>query len=270
MKLRSLIFTILPALALTACSDYADQADRLIPVDNDKLERNRNVLMIEFTGQMCVNCPTAHERIESYEKTFGENFIVVSIHGGTPQMGIDQGPMALGTPTGVEYNNLFGIESWPSAVIDWNSGNLGSNYGKWLTTLVNRLAIPAEVDIDAKATFDGSEITVTADMRSTQGTANANFLVWLTESDIVKFQLIPPSGTPNMNYVHNNVFRATLCGLRGDAVTVTSDHALTETRAIATKSDWVPANMDAVVFVYTEGKGVMGVTKVKVETPAQN
>lgn len=263
MKIHKLLYTILPALALVSCSDYDDPDSRFTPVEG--AEQNRNVLMIEFTGQNCVNCPTAHEEIEGYEKQFGERFISVSIHGYAAQMGLPNAmPQALGTDDGVEYNKMFAIESWPNAVIDWNSGKLGANYGKWLETINADMAKQTYLEIEPKATFADGKIEVAATLSSEyKAYRNVKYMVWLIESGITAMQ-ITPSGAMNPKYVHNNVFRATLCGLTGIDVTVEAGEPLNLTHSIEKNQKWVAENMAAVVFVYTDAEGVISVEKTDV------
>lgn len=265
MKLHKLLYTILPALALASCSDYDDPESRYTPFEGG--EQNRNVLMIEFTGQNCVNCPTAHEVIEGYEKDYGSRFISVSIHGYAAQMGLPNTmAQALGTDDGVEYNKMFGIESWPNAVIDWNSGKLGNNYGKWLETITADMAKQTYLEIDPKATLADGKIEVTATLSSEYKTySDVKYMVWLSESGITAMQ-ITPSGAMNLTYVHNNVFRASLCGLTGEAVTVEAGKPLTLTRSIEKNQNWVAEKMDAVVFAYTDAEGVIAVEKTHVTT----
>ncbi len=268
MKLKRFILSLLPALALASCSEYDDPADRFTPVEDVKPVRN--VLMIEFTGQQCVNCPTAHEQIEEYEKMFGSYFISVSFHGDATMMGIISGPMALGTQDGVAYNKHFGIKTWPSAVVDWTSGDLGSNYGLWITKLIEGMIRPTDLDIAAKASVTAdNKISVEVSMRSDKAQSpDAKLMIWLSEDDIVKMQLMP-DGSHNMNYVHNNVFRATMCGLYGEQVIIPANAEQVQTRTIDIDPAWVPANMHAVAFVYTESEGVISVVKVPVLTDAE-
>lgn len=270
MKLHKLLYTILPALALASCNDFENEDERYTPIEEAGVEIEKllthNVLMIEFTGQNCVNCPTAHEEIEKYEHIFGERFISVSIHGYAAQMGLPPMlPYALGTEDGVKYNEMFGIEAWPNAVIDWNSGKLGSNYGKWLGILFEDLCKPATtLIIQPTALFKDGKIEVTTVLNNESNSdSDVKYMVWLSESDIVSMQ-ITPSGQMNPTYVHNNVFRASLCGLTGEDVTVESGKTVTLTHSIDKGSKWVAENMAAVVFAYTDTEGVISVEKVPV------
>ena len=133
------------AVLLNACNDTPAPDERYIP--QGSVEINSKVLIEEFTGQLCVNCPTAHAEMKRFAEMFGhENIISVSIHGNSgAQMAIPT-PAGLGTEEGAEYNRRNNIASWPSAIVGRRSGNLESNYGKWLTWIVSDLIRPQQTD----------------------------------------------------------------------------------------------------------------------------
>ena len=60
--------------------DEVDEADRYIEVE--QIVPKRTVLLEEFTGQWCMNCPSAHAIVNSLKEQYGESFISVSIHAG--------------------------------------------------------------------------------------------------------------------------------------------------------------------------------------------
>ena len=68
------------AVTFTACDEVGEN-DRYILGEAIKVERG--VLLEDFTGQNCINCPEAHKVIEQLEEQYGEDkFIAVSIHCG--------------------------------------------------------------------------------------------------------------------------------------------------------------------------------------------
>ena len=106
-------------LLLTACSNI-DEDERLIYVE--PAEVNRPVLIEDFTGQACVNCPNATATIHELQQTYGEdNIIAVAIHSGPfAHMRNNMGNAFysdLGTTTGDEYFTHWGIELWPPIML---------------------------------------------------------------------------------------------------------------------------------------------------------
>ena len=116
--MRKIIYTALVAFGLIACDNIAEE-DRLIyePLP----EVNRSVLIEDFTGQRCVNCPTAADEIQKLQKEYGKDAIIaVGIHGGpmavypNPERGI----IGLATETGDNYNDYWKVEQWPMGMVN--------------------------------------------------------------------------------------------------------------------------------------------------------
>ena len=82
------ILTLLPLFF--ACSHIADDEQLIyvapnIPDDpnpNSPTSTLRTVLLEDFTGQKCVNCPKGTKVIEQLQEAYGDYFIAVGIHGG--------------------------------------------------------------------------------------------------------------------------------------------------------------------------------------------
>ena len=111
-KLSHILLSV--GLIMTACNDIAEN-DRYIEVEATKAERT--VLLEDFTGQNCVNCPAAHRTIEALEEQYGAHLIAVSIHAG--HFGIpatNKRYTGLMQEEGQAYNDLYGIEDYPKGI----------------------------------------------------------------------------------------------------------------------------------------------------------
>ena len=67
MKIRTYIYIVagLLILALNSC-DKVDEDDRFVYMKPEAM--GRNVLVEDFTGQNCKNCPDAHVVIEQFQE----------------------------------------------------------------------------------------------------------------------------------------------------------------------------------------------------------
>ena len=76
MKIKNLflgVATAAMAMAAASCSNI-DEGDRLIYVK--PAEVGRAILIEDFTGQKCINCPTGTEIINSIVETYGEENVI--------------------------------------------------------------------------------------------------------------------------------------------------------------------------------------------------
>ena len=260
------IFNILSifAIALFCACDTIDEDDRFIgPVE---FTPKKNVLIEDFTGQKCLNCPTASEAVKSLQDLYGkEHVIAVAIHGGAMSMSTSNGK-GLATETGEEYNKYWGIDSWPKGMVDRNAANPAggaTNYTSWAAQVIQRLVEEPKVEIAvSNATYnaDSLQLNITVDL-ATKEKLNGNVQVWLTESNIVGYQVMP-DGTHNTKYTHNHVFRAAVNGEWGEPVTLGKNEETSVNYTVDLSGEkWVPENLSVVAFVYNEKEGVLQVVE---------
>ena len=103
MKLTKILLGALLLGGFTACNDI-EQADRYEPIE---VTAKKNVLIEDFTGQHCVNCPKAADEIQRMQadSTIGEHVIAVSIHGGSmSKHDSETSGLGLATDEGETYN----------------------------------------------------------------------------------------------------------------------------------------------------------------------
>ncbi len=265
MKNLAFILPIATAFALTAC-DNIDENERW----NEKVpvEIKKNVLIEDFTGQKCVNCPTAANLIHTLQEgKIGENIIAVSIHGGSMSYSVDKIPFGLATSYGEEYNNHWGVKTWPNGMVDRKGGL--QEFTQWETSIAQRLTIEPKVDINIHTEYDGNAtdehwgkaiITVNLTDNAESALENAYLNVWITENDIVAMQL-QPDGSNKTDYIHNHVLRDVLTETYGETVNFDAEGRATKTitydvpKVYGRGSKSEVGNMNVVVFVTDGAEG---------------
>ncbi|MDE6392221.1 MAG: Omp28 family outer membrane lipoprotein [Muribaculaceae bacterium] len=272
---RKHLLTAIAALsmaALVSCDDVSPN-DRYILGESVKAERG--VLLEDFTGQACINCPDAHKVIEQLEERYGEDkLIAVSIHCGgfglsTSRTDFSSGRIGLMTEEGNAIMEAYGIQSFPMGVINMGSPMV---YDLWPTEVRNAIKVETDVNIDLDAEYvpdsrDGENgyfgtIDIKAEVKSgTDRIADIQF--WIIENGIVATQR-STAGTME-DYVHNNVFRAQVfSGLRGSQISLVAGLPTETEGSIANrwtdKEHWVPENISVVAFV-SDKSGVLQVVR---------
>lgn len=265
---------LIGAVAFTACDDVAE-GDRYILADSVVAERA--VLLEDFTGQGCLNCPEAHEVIEQLEEQYGsDKVIAVSIHSGTFGKPVQftnfaAGSVGLMTAEGQAIMQSYGIQSFPMGVIDMGTP---MTHDLWPTAVRNALKVPTDVSIELATNYvaderdgedDGYYGTIEAKARIMSGsTRNVDVQFWIVENGIVAEQKNGSVTIPD--YIHNNVFRAQIFdGLRGQSQSLTAGFESIVEGSIMTRwtntEHWELENLSVVAFV-SDKSGVLQVTKV--------
>ncbi|MDE7181275.1 MAG: Omp28 family outer membrane lipoprotein [Muribaculaceae bacterium] len=274
MNIRNIYGVVAAGLLLagtTACDDVKPD-DRYILTEGVKAERT--VLLEDFTGQNCLNCPDAHRTIKSLEEQYGDKLIAVSIHCGTfgvskSRTNFERNLVGLMTDEGNAIMETYGITSFPMGSINMGPA---TNYSLWPTAVYNALQTTTDVTLDltvnytpATANSETGRIDMTAKVLSTsQHTANIQF--WVVEDQIVALQR---DGNQTItDYVHDGVFRGqVLPGLRGDALPLASGIEQIVEASINTvwneQEHWVAKNL-SIVAIISDATGVLQVARVPV------
>lgn len=247
-------------LAFSAC-DKVDEADRYIKADMP--ETGRNVLVEEFTGQFCINCPDGHAIIKNIKDLYGEKVITVGIHAG--QLAWDDVKQGgLKTVDGDAYASKWNVLSYPSIVVN-HQGSAISNMAQWQDAVQKAMGLDAKASIELEATLteDGKSVNVSAKMIA-EANVSANYQVWLTESGITALQQDMSAAGYNLNYVHNHVYRASVNGVGGEKVSLASGVYTEKSNTMSLDSAWKVKNLAVVAFLYDEN-GVIQVEEVEVK-----
>ncbi len=260
-------------MGLTACSNI-DEDERLIYVE--PAEVNRPVLIEDFTGQACVNCPNATAAIHELQETYGEeNVIAVAIHCGPfAHLRSNMGNAFLsdlGTKLGDEYYTHWNIEAQPGVKINRGAPIYDTN--QYAAAVANELKKTSTVHFDA---VEFSNNAVLVDMSSSDR-VEGRLQVWIVEDSInakdpqQKYQQFMPDGSRRQDYVHNHVLRASLTNdAYGEPVTLEAGNkAFTQLFQVQGNTDrdnfenlWQKQNLSAVVFFWNEQQGVMQAIRV--------
>ncbi len=211
------LFSIFAMAALMLASAGCDKID----INNTHkpytpIGGNKTVLIKDFTGARCVNCPAAAETAHELQHRLGEDRIfILSVHAGGLAQPVGQFPDFLTEEGTAWYNDnasnpLFSVDH--VALTDGNT-----LYVEQIDTPVaDALAEPQTFDITVENTYDESsrKLDVKSDVKAVADYEGQLYVSYcLVEDSIVGWQ-ITPEGL-NREYVFRNVFRGTVNGYEG-------------------------------------------------------
>lgn len=264
MKIKNLflgVATAAMAMAAASCSNI-DEGDRLIYVK--PAEVGRAILIEDFTGQRCINCPTGTEIINGIVETYGEdNVIAVGIHSGPLGFAGNSKTVGLMTDTGNEYYTRWDKENkmgQPWVVFNRKTSP-DSHYNNWAAMVGTIISEKANLSVKIANAYDAATrtLTTTVGADGVNGTVNGKLQVWIVEDGIKALQMMP-DGKSNKEYIHNHVFRAAVNGIWGEDVTVKEGETTTKQYQYVLPEAWNADNIAVVAFVYNDG-GVENVAK---------
>lgn len=244
MNTKIYLFAILGTL-LAACSHISDD-ERLIYVKPESAKRV--VLLEDFTGQRCVNCPKGTAVIEQLQEVYGDAIIAVGIHGGPLGFKGSSTMVGLATDIGDEYYNHWNLEYQPVGLVDRQGA---VNYTDWTKAVKDAMGRTAPLDLQVSATVSDSQIDITVLTMGTDGDTTGKLQVWLLEDGITALQMMP-DGTSNRDYVHNHVLRAAVNGTWGEDITVKEGETQEKQLSLMLDESWQPSQLSVVAFIYND------------------
>lgn len=183
--------------------------------------QQRHVLVEDYTGQMCINCPQAAKQLQTIAKTLPGSVFVVSMH--APMTG--QTLPDLATETADVYAKAVNLPtSAPHISVnrqEIKGQRFLTNRAEWESAIFNAVNTPAAYRIDLKATLQEKQLSLTTDVKQIDAEKrDLNLLVWIVE-DVRARQIL--DGKMNNDYFHHNVFRAALNGNWGENLVAEKD-----------------------------------------------
>ena len=261
MKKIYLLIWILAAVLLVACDDVPVD-ERLTYVEPPEVERA--VLIEDYTGQYCVNCPRATEEIERLIEQYGDSVVVaVAIHSGpfSKQNGVAS---PLYTEVGNMYYNTWKISSQPAGLVDRLFDSYPFSYTDWAAGVNYEIAFEAHVSFLTSTKYDNETREASIEVQTIgldSARVSGKLQVWLVEDSIDSFQYMP-DGSVSDHYNHMHVFRASVNDPWGDEVAVSHGEVAVRDYAIVMDPAWVPEHCSVVIFLYDDS-GVKQVVKKK-------
>jgi thiol-disulfide isomerase/thioredoxin len=256
-KNTTLIIILIQLLLFSSCDEVS------LPYIQDKGNSNggdtatvRKVLIEDYTGFKCGNCPKAHTAAHNLIEQYGENVIVMAVHASFFANPDPQHPYDFRTTTGTEWDEFFGISALglPKGMVnrlDYPLDHI-KNYDAWQQYIDG--IISQEPIVSIKITPDYNEnsgkIDISVDYEYTETLEEYhNLNVCIIEDSIVQYQTDYASDPKDIyDYVHNHVLRLALNGSWGDKLTDRSA-IKTYSYTIPSESDWRPEKLKIIAFI---------------------
>lgn len=269
--MKNFLYILAAAICLCACSNI-EEDDRLAEVGFLPAKYiKRNVLIEDYTGQRCPNCPTAASLIEKLEAGYSnkdagydEAVIAVAIHSGNMGKGDLFHKVA---QDGQHFFDLLNDPNLPqpaaqvSRASEVFTGNaVTANLHKSIRELLAQ-ETPVEIlDAVVKSGAEAGSYDIAFNV-SSQEDLDVAVQVWAIESGVVSYQSMP-DGSRNNEYVHNSVFRKSLTELDGTQSSLKKNAPVAYTYNFMPAADWKADNMAMVIIVSKPGGEVLQVKKV--------
>lgn len=227
----------------------------------------KNVLLEDYTGHGCVNCPgAAHEAHNLQENFYHQRLVIIGVHAGYFASTVFFGDLFsydFNTGAGTTWDNYYQISTTygnPNGLIDRVEfdNKLVVGTGNWGSAVEERI----QSEFLAKITIENNYNDGTNTLSSTIETefqkdleGSFSLLACVVQDNFISPQKDEDvDGGIDTTYVHNNVLRGSMNGDWGGNISTnpTSGNVVEKSYSINFKDDWVPENCRVVAFVFNE------------------
>ncbi|MCR5555484.1 MAG: Omp28 family outer membrane lipoprotein [Bacteroidales bacterium] len=248
------------------------------------------ILIEEYTGHRCFNCPKGHKVLNNIKSIMGDTVVLLAIHATSlsepdtinTDCNIGYHINDYRTEAGNNYAEQFVTGGIPAAVFNRTeiNGIYAQNAPDSWAEIVNEIErTPADLAIQIIPVFNKKQDTVFIFVKTTllnTMNANMNLCVLLSESGIVSPQRNsdPTIGTiPDIcEYTHNHMLRENISPILGSAIRISAaEESQLNVYALPVSSKWIISHCDIVAFVYdTDTQKVLQAEECSFYTPETN
>jgi len=241
----------------------------------------RKVLLEDFTGHKCGNCPRAHEIAQSLSTTYGKKLVVMGVHlSSFAKLDLGNGYVIdYRTPAGQEIDVTFGpfdALGLPKGFVNRKAfDNVSPAIDKddWGAKIASIINTPPDASL--KITNQYNESTRQVDIK-VEGkflktlTGDYKLAVYITEDSCISMQKDYSKTPENIpNYVHRHVLRGAVNSTWGDEVstggTANAGTTFTKNYSYTLNSAWNAKNCHVVAFINKAGSSITEKEVIQVE-----
>jgi hypothetical protein len=245
----SLLGIVVISIVFNACTEIPP----VIKFTDGSLNK-RKVLVEEFTGVRCVNCPDGSIELENLKGIYKEQLVVVSIHDGGFALPYTESKYDFKTVKGTDMVKYIGAPSgYPSAAVNRkllpNQSQIPISRSKWASAIADELAIPSDYQILLQKKYDSlsRKLVLNVQLTNANPTGAQHYMTVLIKEDGVKDVQLDNNGK-NLNYIHKNILRDVLTAVSGDKIASTKDQKITIESTLST--NWNANNCKIIIFVH--------------------
>ena len=200
------------------------------PGETGDFTTSKHVLLEDYTGVRCNNCPAAGEIALGLQKQYGHSVVVLGVHAGFNAKPLypGDGYTDFTTTDGDAWYNFFGFIDNPIGTVNrkLNGGVYGIYPSDWTDAVTTSLQEEAAVAMASNVEYDAATRNLKVDITSkalVELPDTYSLTVCIMEDSIVARQLLPSTeGGINENFVHRHVFRKTMNGTWGEELNTTA------------------------------------------------
>jgi hypothetical protein len=248
------------AFAIVAC----DKIDEPYAEKSGTVESERKVILEEFTGHKCPNCPAGSKIAQDLKSIYGERLIIVSLHAGwyaePDASGLYTADFMNASSTELEAD--YGIQYYPAGLVNRMEydGSLVLSKDKWISAVTSLMGTMEEASLEIEHTYNKNTRALSIDVGtifSSVGSESYKVCAYITADTISPQKNSDEDLGPSPNweeYEHHGILIEAISGTYGkqlnNGVEPNPDETYSVSFQTTLEEGWNAENCYIVAFVY--------------------
>jgi hypothetical protein len=228
----------------------------------------KRVLLEDYTGHTCVNCPKAAISASNLKGTYGDQLVLLAVHAGFFANPTSAGDFTYDfrSEAGTAWDNFFGVGMVgnPNGMVNrigYPNNHIIAPAG-WGSAVSNALSTQPLVDLQMINEYDLAERKLCTHVKTRFVTTidkNLKLIVVLTESGIIQPQKNNDADAGVVpiiyDYVHNHVLRAGITSTWGNTISTvgtSNPESVVKTFKYILNEEYLAENCTVVAFIYDD------------------
>ena len=265
------VFAIFIAINFSSCDEIDNPLKEKTGTCGDETLPTpiRKILVEDYTGHTCGNCPRAAEEMHELINTYCDYIVPIALHVGFFATPATDYPADFRTDEGNAIDEFFGNSNagMPNGMVNRIpfQDNRILTYSNWAAAVETLLeqAPEALITVNTEYNENTNEYSTLIDTEILQNfSGEYNLSVFIVEDSIVADQKDYAADPTHIHdYVHNHMLRKSLNGTWGDKVIAEQAvfaEIYSKTYTFTLDDSYVPKNCSIVAFIYnTETKEIV-------------
>ncbi len=264
-KLKPCLLLLLSLIIMSACDKveppYMEQANSSSGNVDTTETFVQKVLIEDFTGHTCTNCPAASEKLEELITLYGDKIVPMAIHvGWFAQPAGANYPEDFTTPEGDAIDAVFlaSTAGLPQGMVNRKeeAGNRLVAASGWASLASQILALDPQIGLTITNAYDTATRQVDINVKTTflnDFNENLKLVVMITEDSIIAPQLVDNVYTPD--YKHMHMLKDGITDVWGDLIvngSVPKDEIKENNYSYTLDATWKEKYCNIVAYIYYE------------------
>lgn len=257
--MKNIIYVVILTLLISACdvieAPYEESGG------NQVQKPARNVLIEDFTGFRCGNCPPAAVEVEAIMDANPGRVFGMAIHVGVLSLPTQSHPYDFRSEVGNSIDEYFGISliGTPMGLVNRTpyEESMILTYPNWSSAVEEQLSQTADMSIELNGHYHPATSSITVDSKLIyfeDVSPDHFFNIYITENNIIEYQKWYNHNPDDIyDYEHNHVLRDAFLGAWGEQVsslfTGTDTLSAELTFTIPKDADWNSENLNLIGVV---------------------